>query len=174
MNNQKNPYTTYEIFGMTRHRNSSTIRQFLTLYGDDGHPDEQGQYKLLTKERTPPGEREQWKTVTLDGMDAVIDAGLNQKSIFNMVLSARREDILRASVCFCEDDNLVLGVSMRSGIDLDTLKQELSVILNEFSCHLGLIAAEQFPPLSERDAWDISTKPWSLYFWEDKSKSRMP
>lgn len=149
-----------DIYCLTRHRNLETINRFLDRYVDRAASESRGKQDLLVVPlgrsaaslQYPDYEREPALVLT-----HCIQLGLDypRRAFAVGALKSSIPTIAQATLAFTVDDQLVLGLALDDTEDRpETVlyaKELLHRLADEFDCHLGLIAVEQAPPLSEEE-----------------------
>ncbi len=161
-----------DIYGLTKHRDASTIDRFLDAYVDRVKSWDRGDEELMMEPLL--------LTSPLTGVDAyewepaltlshIIERGLaSPRRAFTVSLAPKRVDLTSVILSFTADDQLILGVA----IDDEGAKPEnerrakelLVQLVEAYACHMGLILVEEYPPRSEMAFYARAKKPLAVFF----------
>lgn len=161
-----------DIYGLTKHRDATTLDCFLNAYVDRANSEDRGDEELMV-ERLPPvppgagNNAFEWEpSLTLSH---IIERGLAfPRRAFTVYLAAKQADQPRVVLSFTADDQLILGLA----IDDEGARPEnerkarelLARLVEEYGCHLGLILVEDPPPRSETAFYARAKEPLALFF----------
>src|SRR6266446_7871883 len=168
-----------DIYGLTKHRDASTIDRFLDAYVDRVKSWDRGDEALMMEPLplTPPETGEEgaeWESTTFEWEPAltlshIIERGLaSPRRAFTVYLAPKRVDLTSVILSFTADDQLILGVA----IDDEDAKPEnerrakelLVQLVEEYACHIGFILVEEYPPRSEMAFYARAKKPLTVFF----------
>lgn len=168
-----------DIYGLTKHRDVATIDRFLDTYVDRAKSWDRGDEELMMEPlplMLPETDKEsaEWEPTTFEWEPAltlshIIERGLaSPRRAFTVYLTPKRGDLTRVILSFTADDQLVLGLSINDeGAKPENerkAKQLLEQLMEEYTCHLGLILVEQYPPRSELAFYACAKKPLAVFF----------
>jgi hypothetical protein len=147
-----------DIYALTTHRDRRTITRFLNEWVDVQAAEDRGNEELMllplgeTEESLGPFEYEWEPAQTLTHS---IQRGLDRPPrAFRIYLASKQPSVLSVYLAFTLDDRLVLGLSMYTDDQQETL-DAASMLLNDlvarYHCSLGMIVVEEAAPLSERE-----------------------
>lgn len=146
---------SFDIYGLTRFRDLGTINRFLDEYADRAASEDRGGEEIGLEPLNPVLEGDAWQWEPALTLTHIVERGLAYpRRAFTSYLTSKRADIERAILSFTRDDQLVLGVSMRSDysepekVEDTRAKQLLSDLAVAYRCHLGLVLLETAPPSS--------------------------
>lgn len=156
-----------DVYGLTRLRDASTLNRFLDEYVDRAANADRGDEELdLEPLDMRPEEMEaRWEWVPSLTLGHILELGLAYPrrafTVYLKCLPACYEArIERAILAFTRDDQLVLGVSVSTGENMQEGEWEageararelLAHLAEAYRCHLGLILLEWPPPWSEAE-----------------------
>lgn len=146
-----------DVYGLTTHRDVSTIRQFLDEFADLPASEDRGDEELaiepLDPARSDSESAIEWEPAHT--LTHIIERGLAYpRRAFTIYTVSRHPSVERAILCFTHDDQLVLGLSLYNDMYPDdvaispVLAQHL---MSTYQCHLGVILPETPPPMSESE-----------------------
>jgi hypothetical protein len=161
-----------DIYGLTKHRDTTTIDRFLDTYVDRAKSWDRGDEALMIEPLLP--------TPPLTGLDAfewepaltlshIIERGLAlPRRAFTVYLIAKQADLTRVTLSFTADDQLILGLSIDdegAKPENERRARELLVQLVEgYACHSGLILVEDPPPRNEAAFYARAKEPLAIFF----------
>ncbi len=161
-----------DIYGLTKHRDASTIDRFLDAYVDRVKSWDRGDEELMMEPLL--------LTSPLTGVDAyewepaltlshIIERGLaSPRRAFTVYLVPTRADLTRVILSFTADDQLVLGVSLDDeGAKPENERRAREIVVQlveEYACHSALILVESPPPRSETAFYAQAKHPLTVFF----------
>ena len=179
-----------DIYGLTKHRDAETIGRFLDEFVDESAHEDMGDEELMllplgrrkwgTKYLSPEvheqamrhdeAYREQfhepeWEAAA--SLRHVIQRGLDYpRRAFTVYLRPRDPGIDDVTLSFTVDDMLILGISVDAEQEGRRGRELLGKIMQHYDCFLGMIAAEEAPPVSEGEFRSAGARPHNMYFVE--------
>jgi hypothetical protein len=149
---------SFDIYGLTRHRDLDTINRFLDEYVDRAKSDLHGDDEIGLEPLNPAVEGNAWQWEPAVSLTHIVERGLaHPRRAFTSYLDSKRADIERVMLGFTRDDQVVLGFSAEprysdsEELEDARVRQMLADLAGAYHCHLGLILLETPPPLSEAD-----------------------
>lgn len=148
-----------DIYILTQHRNVETINRFIDDFVDRGASKDRGDKELMVvrlevKATANPhhGDDFEWKPALT--LSHIIDYGLsNPPRAFCTYHKSKQHDITHTMIAFTTDNQVVFGLSVDDeGMkpeNLSRAKKLLQMMAANYEGHVGLIAVEQPPELSE-------------------------
>jgi len=154
-----------DIYGLTQHRDATTIDRFLDEYVDRAAAEDRGDEELAL---TPlMGRGMDWEPAFT--LVHIVERGLDHpRRSFSTYHPSSHPNISRAILSFTEDDQLVLGLSIDDAGAMPEnearARSLLANLLEVYDCHMGLIIVESPPPLSETQFREVQAMPLAVYF----------
>lgn len=147
-----------DIYALTKLKNAEIIQRFLDeyiIYADNENRETED-FTYYLAEKPQDEETEVHPSISLTNL---IEKGLSAKNKgFPIYLRSHLEQFKSVMLVFTYDDKLVLGLSIEDeGAKESTFeegKKLLEKLMADYNCHLGLIASETPPPLSEAQFQD--------------------
>lgn len=161
-----------DIYGLTKHRDVTTIGRFLDTYVDRTASEDRGDEELMMESLLPTQggtgfEAVEWEPAL--NLSHIIERGLAfPRRAFTVYLTPQRTDLTQAILGFTSDDQLVLGLALDDeGAKPENeirAKEILAQLVKEYGCHCGLILVESPPPLSEARFHARAKAPLTVFF----------
>jgi hypothetical protein len=165
-----------DIYVLTHHRNEKTINRFIENFVDRSASEDRGTEELMivrleAKETANPyhGDDFEWKPALT--LSHIIQYGLSDPPrAFCTYHKSKYHDITQTMIAFTTDNQVVFGLS----IDDEGMKPEnlsrarnlLQTLAENYEGHVGLIAVEQPPELSEISFRRAKDHQLTVYFAE--------
>jgi hypothetical protein len=179
-----------DIYGLTKHRDTETIKRFLDEYVNESAHEDMGDEELMMlplgrkkwgiKYVSPKAHEQamrhdeayseqfhepEWQAAV--SLRHVVQMGLDYpRRAFTVYLRPREQGIDDVTLSFTVDDMLILGVSVDAESEERRGRELLEKIMQHYDCFLGMIAAEEAPPVSEEEFRSAGVRPHNMYFVE--------
>jgi hypothetical protein len=166
-----------DIYGITIHRDKSTINRFIDIYVDrvksENREDEELMLEpLVSSEKNPEPEWEPAQTLT-----HIIELGLDYpRRAFTVSLIARDAEFSRVILSFTTDNQLIVGLSIddegMQPANEQKAKELLDQLMQDFQCYAGLIMVESPPPYNESEFLAKASSPLMVFYKPSESFNR--
>ncbi len=168
------------IYGITKHRDKSTIKRLIDKYVDQIESENRGDEELMMRplaafEKPLDLDDYEWEPALT--LTHTVERGLDYpRRAFTVYLASKDTRIDQVILSFTTDNQLVVGLAIddedMSPANEQQAKRLLEELMQDMQCHLGLIIAEFHPPANQFEFLSQSSSPFTLFFTASESSSQ--
>lgn len=159
------------IYGLTKNREEGIIERFLNYYIDRKSCEDRGDEELMMlplETDFTPNKLDNYDWEPAKTLTHVIARGLDYpRRCFAVYLSAKDKSIDQVILKFTTDNKLILGLSVDDAgtkrENLESAKQLLNDLFQNYNCFKGLIVVEQAPFNTEREFDTLATLQYCIF-----------